>query len=106
MAGSPYPKDGKRDAPWTRTAASSGETPHRPGGGWLTALIFLPPAVVLFTIFVVMPMGEAAWYSFYNWNGYGRPENFIGFKNYFWLFGNTAFLRALINNGLIIIVSL
>ena len=51
-------------------------------------------------------MGEAAWYSFYNWNGYGRPEKFIGLKNYVSLFGNAAFPRALINNVLIIVVSL
>jgi raffinose/stachyose/melibiose transport system permease protein len=87
--------------------ASPGGTARRPGGGrLLTAVIFLPPALLLFTIFVVMPMGEAAWYSFYNWNGYGRPENFIGLKNYFWLLGNGAFLRALANNGFIIVVSL
>lgn len=53
-----------------------------------------------------MPMGEAAWYSFYNWNGYGRPENFIGLKNYASLIGNDAFSRALLNNLLIIIVSM
>jgi raffinose/stachyose/melibiose transport system permease protein len=89
------------------TLASSDGTAGRGGGGaWLTLLIFLPPAVLLFTIFVVMPMGEAAWYSFYNWNGYGRPENFIGLKNYFSLIGNAAFTRALINNILIIVVSI
>jgi raffinose/stachyose/melibiose transport system permease protein len=89
------------------TVATLGETSRRPGGsGWLTILIFLPPALLLFTVFVAMPMGEAAWYSFYNWNGYGRPENFIGLKNYFWLIGNSAFARALLNNGLIIVVSL
>jgi raffinose/stachyose/melibiose transport system permease protein len=90
-----------------RTLVSSGETARRAGGGaWLTLLIFLPPAVLLFTIFVVMPMGEAAWYSFYNWNGYGRPETFIGLKNYFSLIGNAAFTRALVNNILIIAVSI
>ena len=86
--------------------ASPSET-RRPGGrGWLTILIFLPPALMLFTIFVAMPMGEAAWYSFFNWNGYGRPENFVGLKNYGQLIGNHAFGRALLNNFLIIAVSL
>ena len=51
-------------------------------------------------------MAEAGWYSFFNWNGYGRPENFIGLKNYGYLIGNAAFTRSLINNGLIIAVSL
>jgi raffinose/stachyose/melibiose transport system permease protein len=87
--------------------ALPGDTSRRAGSrGWLTLLIFLPPAVLLFTVFVVMPMGEAAWYSFYNWNGYGRPENFVGLRNYLSLVGNAAFERALLNNLLIIVASL
>jgi len=62
--------------------------------------------LLLFTVFVFLPMAEASWYSFFNWNGYGAPERFIGLKNYGYLFDNPAFLRALINNGLIIAVSL
>jgi len=74
--------------------------------GWATALVFLPPALLIFTIFVILPVGEAAWYSFFNWNGYGRPEKFIGLKNYVWIFTNAAFLRAIVNNALVIAVSL
>ena len=74
--------------------------------GWATLLVFLPPALLLFTIFVALPMAEAAWYGFYNWDGYGRPEKFIGLKNYGYLIGNATFARSLINNGLIIVVSL
>src|ERR1700678_3228202 len=74
--------------------------------GWATLIVFLPPALLLFTIFVALPMVEAGWYSFFNWNGFGRPEKFIGLKNYGYLIGNAAFTRALINNGLIIAASL
>ncbi|HQZ12947.1 MAG TPA: sugar ABC transporter permease [Devosia sp.] len=69
-------------------------------------LIFIPPALLLFTIFVILPMGEAAWYSLFNWNGYGRPDQFVGLRNFEVLFRNAAFLRALTNNALIILVSL
>jgi raffinose/stachyose/melibiose transport system permease protein len=73
----------------------------------LTVLIlFLPPALVLFTLFVVLPVGEAAWYSAFNWNGFGRPTNWIGFDNYRFVFETRAFWLALRNNGLIIAVSL
>ncbi len=51
-------------------------------------------------------MGEAAWYSFYNWNGYGTPETFVGLRNYELLFQERAFRTALVNNLLIIAVSL
>jgi raffinose/stachyose/melibiose transport system permease protein len=75
--------------------------------GRFTALIlFLPPALLLFTLFVVLPIGEAAWYSAFNWNGFGRPTNWIGFDNYRFVLETRAFWLALRNNGLIIAVSL
>ena len=49
-------------------------------------VLFLPPALVLFSVFVILPMGEAAWYSLYNWNGYGLPTQFVGFRNFEVLF--------------------
>jgi raffinose/stachyose/melibiose transport system permease protein len=75
-------------------------------GGLITVLIFLPPALALFTVFIVLPIGEAGWYGFFNWNGMRQPENFIGLDNFTQLFANKVFTRALINNGLIIAVSL
>ena len=75
-------------------------------GKLAVVLLFLPPALFLFTLFVALPMGEAAWYSVYNWNGYGTPENFVGLKNYILLFHDRAFRSALVNNLLIIVVSL
>ncbi len=75
-------------------------------GSLITALIFLPPALAVFTVFVILPIGEAAWYGFFNWNGLRVPENFVGFSNFIQLFGNKAFDRAVINNILIIVISL
>ncbi len=76
-------------------------------GGRLTAVVlFLPPALILFTLFVVLPMGEAAFFSVFNWDGYGAPSRFIDIRNYEKLLGGRAFTTALINNGLIIAVSL
>ena len=69
-------------------------------------VLFMPPALVLFTVFVILPMGEAAWYSLYNWNGYGLPTQFVGLRNFEVLFRRPAFLQSLINCGLIIAVSL
>jgi raffinose/stachyose/melibiose transport system permease protein len=74
--------------------------------GWAVAIIFLPPALLLFTVFVFLPIVEAGWFGFFNWDGYGRPEKFIGLKNYSYLFGNATFNRSLINNGLVIAVTL
>lgn len=77
------------------------------GGGRLTVVVlFLPPALLLFTLFVILPMGEAAFYSVFHWDGYGDPTRFIDIRNYEKLFNQRAFTSALINNGLIILISL
>jgi raffinose/stachyose/melibiose transport system permease protein len=75
-------------------------------GKLAVVLLFLPPALFLFTLFVAVPIGEAAWYSFYSWNGYGTPETFVGLRNYELLLHEHAFRTALVNNLLIIFVSL
>jgi raffinose/stachyose/melibiose transport system permease protein len=69
-------------------------------------VLFLPPALLVFTMFVILPMGEAAWYSLYSWNGYGPPQQWVGFRNYEFVFSNKVFLTALRNNFLIIAISL
>jgi raffinose/stachyose/melibiose transport system permease protein len=83
-------------------------TAHRPfdSGKLATALLFLPPALLLFTLFVMVPVVEAAWYSGFNWNGFGSPNNWIGFDNYRFVFDSRAFGLAFRNNILIIAVSL
>ncbi|TCL65183.1 sugar ABC transporter permease [Rhizobium sp. BK251] len=89
--------------PSARSARKRSSIAHDRGA---VLLLFLPPALVLFTLFVILPMGEAAWYSLYKWNGYGTPTEFIGFRNFEVLFRNGAFTQALVNNGLIILISI
>ncbi len=77
------------------------------GNGKLhVVVIFLPPALLLFTLFVVLPVIEAGWYSVYNWNGFGHPTRFVGLDNYVAALQARPFLLALRNNALIILVSL
>ena len=79
---------------------------HLDTSKWSAILLFLPPALLLFTLFVVVPAGEAAWYSAFNWNGFGRPSRWIGLDNYRFVFDNRAFGIAIGNNLLVIAVSL
>ena len=76
------------------------------GSPWPVLVLFLPPAILLFTVFVILPIAEAGWYSLYDWSGYGQPEDFVGLRNFELLWGSRAFQTALTNNGLIILVSL
>ena len=78
----------------------------RVGDRTFVLLLFLPPALFLFTLFVALPMGEAAWYSGFRWNGFGHPTEWIGLRNFARVLANPAFHTALVNNGLIIVVSL
>lgn len=69
-------------------------------------VLFIPPALVLFTIFVVLPIAEAGYYSFFRWNGFGAPEDFVGFRNFERVLTDRHFMTALRNTGLVIVVSL
>jgi len=68
-------------------------------------LLFLPPALFLFTLFVTLPVVEAAYYSFFNWNGYGTPSKWTGLQNFFWVWTDPIFFHSLFNNLLIVLVS-
>lgn len=81
-------------------------TRHTTADKYLTAALFLVPALTLFTLFVILPMSEAAYYSFFRWNGYGDPSKFVGLRNYEYLMGQRVFLSALWNTLLVIAVSL
>ena len=72
----------------------------------LTAyLIFLPLALLLFTLFVILPIAEAAYYSFFNWNGYGSPQKWVDLDNFIRVLNDPIFHQSLINNLLVIGVS-
>jgi raffinose/stachyose/melibiose transport system permease protein len=68
-------------------------------------LLFLPPALFLFTLFVTLPVVEAAYYSFFNWNGYGVPSKWTGLENFFWVWTDPIFFHSLFNNLLIVLIS-
>jgi raffinose/stachyose/melibiose transport system permease protein len=57
-------------------------------GSLATVLLFLPPALLLFTLFVILPVGEASFFSFFNWNGYGAPHKWVDFENYIRVFND------------------
>ncbi len=70
-----------------------------------TCLLFLPPALLVFTLFVTWPVVEAAYYSFFNWNGYGAPSKWIGLDNFLRVWNDPIFYHSLFNNLLIVLVS-
>ncbi len=73
---------------------------------WGEISLFSGPALLVFLIFVVLPVGLAAYYSFYNWNGIEKLDQFIGLDNYRRAFGDAAFVHALRNNLFVVFMSL
>src|ERR1700735_1379451 len=57
--------------------------------------ILLATGLILFVGFVFIPIVIAAYYSFYNWSGYGPLNDYIGFRNYSYAFKDPAFIHAI-----------
>ena len=83
--------------------SSSG--PRLPGK-WLTISLFLAPALVVYLVFVIIPIIQAAHFSLYKWNGLGPLEDFIGLANYQVALASEVFWQAVGNNVLVIVLSL
>ena len=62
----------------------------------LVPYVFLAPAVVIFTTFLVVPMGMSFWYSLTDWPGIG-PKHFVGLDNYKTVFTDSDTQLALKN---------
>ncbi len=71
-----------------------------------SVLILLPPALILFSLFVVLPLTESGYYAFFDWNGYGTPTDYVGLQNFERIAGHSVFHMAVGNTGKIILVSL
>ncbi len=63
----------------------------------LTMNSFTIPAVILFSMFVLVPLGRGIFLSFTNWNGYSQHYKMVGLKNFIRLFKDQNVLRAFSN---------
>lgn len=57
--------------------------------------VLLGPGVVLFLGFVLAPIVVGAYYSLYNWNGFGPLTDFTGGHNYKIAFNDPVFIQAI-----------
>jgi raffinose/stachyose/melibiose transport system permease protein len=72
----------------------------------LTAILFLLPAVVIFGVFVLWPITKSARYSFYDWNGVGPLNDYVGTDNYNTLIHDPIFWKALQHNAIVVLWSI
>ena len=73
---------------------------------WLTIALFVLPALVLYAVFVILPVLQAMQYSLYKWNGLSPLTDFVGLQNYVTAFGSKPFMTSVGNNVLIVVLSL
>lgn len=64
----------------------------------------LAPAVLLYTLFVFVPVLWSAYYGFFNWSGIGEAR-FIGLDNYAEILRDPVFWRSLKNNVIFVLAS-
>ncbi len=69
-------------------------------------MFFLSPTIFLFVGLVIVPIGAAGMFSFYNWNGFGPITDFVGLENYNDVLTHRHFPTAVRNSFYIIAVSL
>ena len=96
-----------RDVPRSRVEPGAHGTSDVGGsrGRWrrgLTVTAFLLPAVLVLVGIRIVPLAEAVWLAFTNWDGYATPE-FVGLENFRLIAGDDVFWQALRNNGLILL---
>lgn len=60
-------------------------------------IIFVVPAVVLFSVIIVIPLFQSLYYSFYEWNGI-KTGKFRGLENYKKLFQSREWMMSMKNS--------
>jgi raffinose/stachyose/melibiose transport system permease protein len=68
--------------------------------------LFLGPALVVYSMFVLLPIGLAFYYALYRWNGLGPLTNYVGLDNYRRALQDPVFLGSIRHNAIIIALSL
>ena len=73
---------------------------------WMTVGLFVLPALILYAVFVLMPVAQAVQYSLFKWNGLTPLTEFVGLQNYVTALTSKGFTTSVGNNVLIVILSL
>lgn len=72
----------------------------------LEIAFFVAPALVLFLMFVIVPMLTAVQMSVYKWKGIGPLVDFVGLKNYLSVLTSETFTDALVHNLIVVVLSI
>ncbi len=76
---------------------STNTTPKRWNQRDYAPWLFLAPGVLIFLVYVIFPIFQSIWISFYEWDGLG-PKTWVGVQNYIDLLDDDSFYTSLKNN--------
>ncbi|WP_055668865.1 carbohydrate ABC transporter permease [Desnuesiella massiliensis] len=69
-------------------------------------LLFILPALIIYVVFLIIPLFGAIYFSTADWNGImGTPIKFVGLQNYLSVFKDPAFILSLKNMGRMVFFS-
>ncbi len=63
----------------------------------LAPWLFLAPGMLIFLVYVIIPIFQSMWISLYDWDGLG-PKTWVGLDNYVNLLDDDSFYTSLKNN--------
>ncbi|MBN2472155.1 MAG: sugar ABC transporter permease [Anaerolineae bacterium] len=72
----------------------------------LTVLAFLLPGMIVFILFLVIPVSQSFYFSMYEWDGFGPPTDFVGIGNYETLWNHNVFRMSFSHSISIVVMSL
>lgn len=81
-------------------------TSKRKTQDYITIVLFLLPAFVLFMVFIVYPIIRSTYFSFFTWNGLNPNKDFVGLKNFQQILADKIFMKAVVNGLIIVALSL
>lgn len=70
------------------------------------AIIFLSPALILISVFLINPLIQTFYYSLTDWRNFSLVRPFIGLENYKRLFEDPVIFTALKNTLMLIVLSI
>jgi len=73
---------------------------------FLSALLFVLPALLIYFFYFVYPIPTSAYYSLFRWNGISPHKNYLGFGNWIKLAQDEIFWKSFRNNLILVVASI
>ncbi len=90
----------------TRERSGVSDRPRARTEQLTTIGLFLIPGAIVYTLFLIVPIVQAAYYSLYDWNGLGPLTDYYALGNYQRAFEHPVFHTAILNSLVITSLSL